>query len=308
MSLEVTNFSAGYGKEPVVSDVSFTLEDGTLTALLGANGCGKTTLLKGLCHLIPFSGDCVLRQDAVTGDKRLAQRDAATDGERFAQRGAATGAHSPVAQSAPLALHSLSSRQIARHISYIPQRSGVSLSLPVVEIVLMGFFPFLPLLSSPGRAQRDAALLALERVGMRDYAERDFLTLSEGQKQLCILARTLVQDTEILLLDEPDSALDYPNRNLVLNILEKIVTTENKAGLLVLHDPCMALDYCSRLLLMKEGRIIGSLSPADDSEALMSEALSELYGPVRVFRLDGHLFLYQEKGGGHAAHDSRFSL
>lgn len=259
MKLEITGFSAGYNKKPIVTDISFTLQPKTLTALLGPNGCGKTTLFKGLCHLIPSSGSCMLTSD---------------DG------------------GAPYNLMQLNNRKLAQHISYIPQKSSISASMPVLEAVLMGFQPFLPLLSRTGKSHRAAAFSALETVGMQDFAAHDFCTLSEGQKQLCILARTLVQNTDILLLDEPDSALDYPNRNKILNILRKIVYDNNKAGLLILHDPCTALNHCAQLLLMKEGRLIGSVHPDQDSETVLSEALSQLYGPVQVFRQHNRFFLY----------------
>lgn len=258
MKLEVTGFSAGY-KKPIVSNVSFTLRSKTLTALLGPNGCGKTTLIKGLCHLIPSSGSCMLLPDNGHATYNLMQ---------------------------------LSSRKLAQHISYIPQKSSLCASLPVLDAVLMGFQPFLPLLSRTGKSHRAAALSALETVGMQDFAAHDFCTLSEGQKQLCILARTLVQNTNILFLDEPDSALDYQNRNKILNILQNIVYDNNKAGLLILHDPCTALNHCNQLLLMKEGRLVSSVYPGRDSESVLSKALSRLYGPVQVFRQHNQFFLY----------------
>lgn len=257
MDFIVTDFSAGYGKKQIVSGVSFRLESGTLTALAGANGCGKTTLLKGLCRLTTHRGSSVLSQPG----------------------------------SPDIRLDSCSSREIARHVSYIAQKSGVHISLPVIEVVLMGFHPFLPLLSSPGRQHRAAARAALETVGLSGCAGQDFLTLSEGQKQLCILARALVQNSDLLLFDEPDSALDYPNRHKILNTIRKIVYDRQKAGLLVLHDLNLALDYCDQLLLMKNGTLIQTLRPREDSEETLTAGLGELYGPLRVFRREGRCFI-----------------
>lgn len=280
MDFIVTDFSAGYGKKQIVSGVSFCLESGTLTALLGTNGCGKTTLLKGLCHLAAHSGSAVLVPSDPGGEQ-----------PGSSEKQSSFGGGRPGSGNLPIRLDSCSSRQIARHVSYIAQKSGIHISLPALEVVLMGFQPFLPLLSSPGKSHRASARLALQTVGLAGYEEQDFLTLSEGQKQLCILARALVQNTELLLFDEPDSALDYPNRHKILNTIHKIVYDRKKAGLLVLHDLNMALDYCDQLLLMKNGTLIGTLRPREDSEELLSTALCRLYGPVRVFRKEGHCFI-----------------
>ncbi|MGI6018840.1 MAG: ABC transporter ATP-binding protein [Marvinbryantia sp.] len=268
MGLIVKNFSAGYAAQKknssnaIVKNVSFSLNNRTLTALIGANGCGKSTLLKGICRLIPSSGTVLFQE--TTLDKHSEQ----------------------------LPLHRLTTRQIARLISYIPQRSGISVSLSALDIVLMGFHPYLGLLESPGKLHREKASIALEMVGLADQKDQDFLTLSEGQKQLCILARTLVQDTCLMLFDEPDSALDFSNRQLLLQTIREVICTRNKTGLLVLHDINLALDYCDQLLIMKDGKIIQTLYPKIDSEKLLSESLSVICGNVEVFHRNGHCMMY----------------
>ncbi len=282
MGLTVKNFSAGYafqkknGSDAVVKNISFSLNNGTLTALIGANGCGKSTLLKGICKLIPSSGNVLLQESAQQNISRQVSS-ADTHSDRTL-----------------LPLHQLTTRQIARLISYIPQRSGITVSLSALDIVLMGFHPYLSLLESPGKRHREKALTALETVGLVDRKDQDFLTLSEGQKQLCILARTLVQDTCLLLFDEPDSALDFSNRQMFLQTIQEIICTRQKTGLLVLHDINLALDYCDQLLLMKDGKIIRTLYPKIDSEKMLSKALSEICGNVEVFRRDGHCLMYSK--------------
>ena len=239
------NISAGYGKQTVLEDVSFSLEPGTITGLLGANGSGKSTLLKAVCRLLPARGPCLLKGQP---------------------------------------LDTLPRRRLAKEISYIPQRSGVILSLPLLEVVLMGFNPGLGLLQRPSRTQRDAARQALAAVGLTGMEDTDYLTLSEGQKQLCILARTLVEDTSLLLLDEPDSALDFHNRCHSLQILQGLIRNQEKAALVSVHDPLLALDFCQQLLLLKEGRCMALLHPAYDSLNDMQEAFSQIYGPVSLIR------------------------
>lgn len=245
--LEIGHLRAGYGRRTVLKDVSFQAEEGMLTALLGANGCGKTTLLKVLCRQLPYTGSCVL------------------DGKP---------------------LETFSHRALARQVSYIPQRSGIGISLPVLEVVLMGFDPVLGVLQRPSKAQKNRAYEALAAVGLEAYAEEDYQRLSEGQKQLCILARTMVEDARLLLLDEPESALDFFHRHQIMRLLSGLVTNSGKAGLVTLHDPALALEYCRRLVLLKDGVCVSVLHPASDSVSHMESALSEIYGPVRLKRIE----------------------
>ncbi|MDE7331660.1 MAG: ABC transporter ATP-binding protein [Lachnospiraceae bacterium] len=239
------NISCGYGGKEVLTEVSFSLPQGSMTGLLGANGSGKSTLLKALCRQIPHRGNCYL------------------EGQSLAN---------------------LSQRQLARRISYIPQQTGIHASLPLLEVVLMGFNPTLGLLQNPSVSQRNAARAALARVGLGGMENADYLTLSEGQKQLCILARTIVEDTSLLLLDEPDSALDFHNRYYGMGMLQKLLLGKNKAALICLHDPALALDFCSQLLILKDGKCTASLHPASDSLPRMKEALSDIYGPISLIR------------------------
>ena len=158
--------------------------------------------------------------------------------------------------------------------------SGISISLPLIDVVLMGFNPDLKLLERPSPKQQDKARRALAAVGLAGKEMEDYLTLSEGQKQLCILARTIVENTS--LLDEPDSALDFHNKHRMMQILQRLTQDQEKAALICLHDPNLALDYCDQLLLLKDGRCFTSLHPAADSLAQMQKALSKIYGSVSL--------------------------
>lgn len=237
------NLSTGYGKKLILENICFSLEKGTITGLLGANGSGKSTLLRALCQQLSYQGCC-----------------------RFMGR----------------SLNTLSQRNLAKIISYIPQRSGISLSLSLTDVVLMGFNPRLRLLERPAAKEQNAARQALAAVGLAGREKEDYLSLSEGQKQLCILARTIVENTPLLFLDEPDSALDFHNKYRILQTLQGLVLGQEKAAFICLHDPGLALDFCDQLLLLKEGRCIASLHPAADSPAQMQSAFSEIYGPVSL--------------------------
>ena len=235
--------SALYGTQEILQEVSFTLQEGQLTALLGVNGSGKTTLMKCIAQRLSYKGCCRLRGQT---------------------------------------LENLTDRQLAQQLSYIPQRSGVGISLPVLDVVLMGFNPRLSLLERPSKAQKAQAMEALTSMGMGEYADKDYQTLSEGQKQLVILARLLVEDSALLLLDEPDSALDFQNRYTILWQLKKLTEERQRCALLCLHDPMLALEFCQQLILLKDGNIFAVLHPESDTLPDMEKALREIYGAVSL--------------------------
>lgn len=243
--LSVEQLSAGYGADPILRDVSFRLEQSCLMGILGANGCGKTTLLKAMCGILPHKGKCLLEQTV---------------------------------------LEQLSARQIARLVGYIPQRSGISIDISVLDVVLMGFNPRLGLLERPGRKMQDLAAQALAQVGLAGREESNYLCLSEGQKQLCILARTLVSGSRLLLLDEPESALDFRYRHQMLHLLQGWVAQERRAAVVTLHDPSLALNFCDRLLVLSQGSVLGMLEPQKDSLEQMEQLLCRVYGKISLQR------------------------
>ena len=295
--LAAEGLSGGYGAVFAVEDVSFQLEEGTLTALLGANGSGKTTLLKMICQQMKHQGVCRLWPG---GKKRppaggQSSEEGLSAGAPGSEEGVSAGAlgseERPTAgalggEEGPsgggLVLEQLPLRQLARQVSYIPQRSGISVGLTVLDVVLMGFNPVLGLLEQPGRSQRRQAEGALEELGLAGYGQRNYLSLSEGQKQLVMLARTLIEDAGLLILDEPDSALDLANRYSIMERMQAFVKGSSRAGILSLHDPQLALELCDQLVLIRDGRCVGRLHPASDPLPRMEEALEQIYGPVTL--------------------------
>ena len=246
------NISAGYAGKHMVRNVTFSVENGHLAGILGANGSGKTTLLKAICGILPHSGTCTL------------------DGRE---------------------LESLSVRKLARRCGYIPQRSGISIDISALDVVLMGFNPRLRLLDSPGETHKKAALENLDRLGLLALAGRDYAQLSEGQKQLVILARALSQDTPVMLMDEPDSALDFVNRHMVLEKIREVLHDRQRAGLITLHDPNFALTYCDRLLLMKDGRITAEIDMKKATREEVQAALGLIYGEIAVLEYAGRYIM-----------------
>ena len=241
----VKGVSAGYGKGNIIENVSFELDRGTVMGVIGANGSGKTTLLKSICGILPHWGSCVV------------------DGKK---------------------LEDLKPKRLSGIVGYIPQRSGISIDISVFDVVLMGFNSRLGLLEHPTKQMRSRAMEALAQVGLSGREEENYLKLSEGQKQLCILARTLVSDGRLLLLDEPESALDFRFRHRMMGLMTKFVKDGERSAVVSLHDPYLALNFCDRLLLLSGGGVSGIIEPKKDPLEDMQQKLGAIYGPVSLQR------------------------
>ena len=242
---KVDDIHVSYGDVEIVHGVSFDLQEGELCALLGLNGSGKTTMMRGICGLLSAQGRSYVND---------------------------------------IPLDSMSERTRARYLSFIPQISSPIQGKTVLEVLLMGANPHLGLLESPGKKHYDAAHRALEKLHLEEFAEKDFAKLSQGQKQLIILARTLVQDAPVMLMDEPDSALDFLNRHMVLSKVHEVVKEEKKAGLITLHDPNFAMAYCDRLILLKKGNLMAEVDMRTASAEEVKEKLSIIYGDIELLQ------------------------
>ena len=184
--LEVHGLTAGY-RRPVIRGVSFVLRPGEIAAVLGRNGCGKTTLLRSL-----------------TGGARILSGTVRAGGEDCLD---------------------WSARRRARTIALLSQHSQLLPGLRAEEVIAMGRTPWLGPLSGPGPADRAMVRAAAERFGVTELLGRDCAQLSEGQRQLVHLARLAVQNTPILLLDEPNSALDFDNTGLLFRSTPTMCST-----------------------------------------------------------------------------------
>lgn len=250
--LRVDGLCAGYGRRQVLGEISFTVRRGELCALLGANGSGKSTLLRALCGLTDASGGCILLEES---------------------------------------LRDMPWRRRAQRIGYLAQRSACDLALSVMDVVLMGCNPGLGPFQKPGPEDRRRALALLAALGDEAWAEAGYLSLSEGQRQLVLFARTLVRRSPLLLLDEPDSALDYERRHRLLRWLKEYARREEAGVLLCSHDANIALRYADRLLLLKDGRLLGQVQMTHATAGSLREALTGIYGPVDVLRHGGYFLM-----------------
>jgi len=236
MSLEIRDLSFSYLKQKVLHNVSFSASDGELLAVLGPNGVGKTTLF-----------GCILGlRKAYTGSIYINGSDA----------------------------RSLSARELAHRVAYIPQTHGMAFNYSVLDMVLMGTTHSVAAMSVPKEKELNAANDALIRMGIVELAEKSFSQLSGGEQQLVLIARALAQNARTLLMDEPTASLDYGNQSLVLRQVRALADI-GYTVLLSTHNPQHALWYADRVLGLLDGEVVKFGPPRD----VVDEALIRtLYG------------------------------
>ena len=235
MSIEVRNLSFSYGSHEVLHDINVDIPDGTLVNVLGPNGVGKSTLFR--CILGLNSG--------YTGTILVNGHD----------------------------IRTLSIRERASEISYIPQSHAPVYDYEVLDVVLMSTGADLGMLRTPGARHMKRAYQALERIGIDHLAHRTYTQISGGEQQLVLVARALAQNAKTIIMDEPTSALDYGNTIRVLSCVRQLA----RAGLSILqstHQPDQAFLYADRTLVISEGTVRAYGPP---KEVITSELVSELY-------------------------------
>ena len=242
MTLTVKDLTYCYAKTaaPVLQGISFSAESGDFLSVLGANGAGKSTLFR--CLLGGLTD--------YTGAIELDGRDVRT----------------------------LSRRETAEHIAYIPQIHRPTFGYSVLDTTLMGLTRQLSPFRSPTPEMEKHAMDALEQMGVAQLAERNFATLSGGEQQLVLIARALCQQSDILVMDEPTSSLDYGNQ---LRVLERVrlLARQGYTVLLSTHDPQHALRFSQKVLALSGGQVAAE---GDTVEVLTPELLRRLYGVEAV--------------------------
>lgn len=227
----------------IISNIDLKIQAGELVGLIGPNGAGKSTLMRLLLgYLKPDRGNVLIK------------------GKN---------------------LDSMKDRQRAAELSYMGQQSPLSFPFTAIEIVEMGAFPVLGLGRVPGKKERNAALEAMSYIGISKLADRNFMTLSGGEQQLALFARCLLQDSSILLLDEPTANLDLGHEAQLLSMARELCT-EGKTVLAALHNLNSAAEYCDRLILMAKAEIVATGRP---EEVLREDILQKHYHtPVQIGR------------------------
>jgi len=234
-----------------LNHVSIDVERGTIVGLLGPNGSGKTTLVRIIAGMLrPESGSVVL------------------DG-------------TPIS--------ALPRRDLARRIAVVPQETQTTFDFSVIDMVLMGRYPHLGPFELEGIADLEIAREALRATGTAALEARTFATLSGGEKQRVVIAAALAQASDILLLDEPTTALDLGYQFEIATLLKRLNSERGTTMVVSTHDLNLAASLCERIVLLKGGSVIAQ---GDTAKTLTAENIRLLYdvdADVQFHPRAGHL-------------------
>jgi len=203
-----------YEKILVLNDVNLNLKKGSVTTLVGPNGCGKTTLLKIINGLLKPDGGVVF----------IEGKDVSI----------------------------INPKDLAKTIGYVSQIHTTSFPFSVLDIVLTGRMPYISTFSMPGEDDLEIAIQSLTKVGIGHLSHRPYTQISGGERQLAMIARALVQEPRFLILDEPTSYLDFKNQVVVLKMVTDLARKGDFTVVMTLHDPNHALIFSDEVVLMRK--------------------------------------------------------
>lgn len=247
--LKVDQIQVGYGTKTVLHGVSLTLQSGELLALIGPNGSGKSTLLRAISGVLPLqAGSVKINEKEVTR---------------------------------------MSDQERARQIAVVPQARNLPPAFTGREVVALGRTPYLNWLGQISAVDEERIQEAMRQTDTLEFADRMINDLSGGEQQRLLLARALVQQTPLLLLDEPTTHLDLQFQYGLMQRIHHLAHPPKENGparavLVALHDLNLASEYADRVALLVKGEIVHIGTPA---EVLQPEILSEIYNvPLTLVR------------------------
>jgi len=235
--LDIMNISLNFRDKSILSDVSFSVSPGEFFVIIGPNGAGKTSLLKVLAGL------------------------------QKAQQGTVTIKDKNILK--------YRRRNLSQIMAIVPQQIEVGFPFTVADTVIMGRSPHLGILGMEGENDFYIAGVAMKFTDVAHLADRKLYQLSGGELQRVIIARAICQQPEIILLDEPTTALDPAHQLKIMDLMEKFRREQGTTIIMVSHDLNLASMYGDRLLLLKEGRVIKT---GETGAVLDKELLEQSYG------------------------------
>lgn len=213
--IKLNNVTAGYNKVEIIKNITIGFEEGTITSIVGKNGCGKTTLLKTASNLlIPFRGNVTISCKDISN---------------------------------------IPNKELAKKFSFLPQLRTVP-NITVYNLIMHGRYPYLGFPRTPQKQDKEIVREAIEDMGLNKYIDKNIQELSGGQRQKVYIAMVLAQNTDIIFLDEPTTYLDINHQLEILEILIKLKQM-GKTIVMVLHDLGNALTYSDKICLMENGAV-----------------------------------------------------
>ncbi|EMB23160.1 hypothetical protein HMPREF9727_02349 [Treponema denticola MYR-T] len=232
MVLDISSLSFNFGSKNILVDIDLSIKNNGIVGIIGPNGSGKSTLLKCIYRVLkPKTGTIFI------------------DGKN---------------------INDYQFKETAKKMAVVAQHNDTHFDFNVLEMVLIGRSPHKKFMERDSAEDIELAYKALEQVNMKDFADRNFSSLSGGEKQRIILARALVQNTDCLILDEPTNHLDIKHQLHFMSLAKDLKITVISA----IHDLNIAAMYCDKIYALKEGQIIASGSV---DEVITEEVIKTLY-------------------------------
>lgn len=240
--LSTEQLRSGYDGRIVVDGVDLAIPTGKITVIVGANACGKSTLLKTMARIIkPASGAALLDGEPIT---------------------------------------SLHTRTLAQRLGLLPQQPIAPEGITVADLVGRGRHPYQGFFASWSRDDREIVEASLRATGTAELADRPIDELSGGQRQRVWIAMALAQRTDVLLLDEPTTFLDLAHQLEVLDLLADLNAERGTTVVMVLHDINLAARYADHLIAMREGMVVASGAPREIVNAQLLDTVFGLEARV----------------------------
>lgn len=215
--IQLKDFSIGYGSRELLEHVAASFGKGELTALIGRNGSGKSTLLRAIAGLNKhYSGEILIEGKDI---------------------------------------HTLSPTEMAKSLAFVNTERTRIPNLRCEDVVAIGRAPYTNWIGSMQEADKEIVAEAIRAVGMERYARRTMDTMSDGECQRIMIARALAQDTPAILLDEPTSFLDIPNRYELVSLLRTLAHDKGKCVLFSTHELDVAMRLCDSIALIDNGEL-----------------------------------------------------
>ncbi|MCS3900929.1 ABC transporter ATP-binding protein [Methanococcus voltae] len=234
LNVSNVNFNYKFDNQKILNECNLKLKKGEVGCILGQNGVGKSTLLKCISGLLNYDGNVIISNNEISNIKP---------------------------------------KERSKLITYSAQEFSINFNYSVFEILLMGRNPYVNFFNGPTNEDEELVYKTLNKLQIEHLANKSFLSLSGGQKRLVMIARALIQDSKVMIFDEPTSFLDFKNQVLILDVIKKISKEYGKTILFSLHDPNLTY-FADTIFTMKNGTIVNS----GGQDLLNKDTFMDIYG------------------------------